>query len=105
MQRFSQMSENELQLEIERLTREIKEAKQEGREQELPILEQKANIARSYLIDPATIETGCWYSVEGQSAHFYTEYINGVMAWGTWENSPVKVAVPLAVLKKKIFKS
>lgn len=105
MQKFSQMSEKDLQLEIERLTREIKEAKHKGKDYELPVLEQKANIARSYLIDPATIETGCWYTIEGQGTHFYVDNLNGVMAWGTWEHSPVKVAIPLALLEKKTSRS
>ncbi|MBA4602163.1 DUF1811 family protein [Thermoactinomyces mirandus] len=105
MQRFSQMSKKDLQLEIEHLTRKIEEAELKGMDHELPVLEQKRNIARSFLIDPAAIQSDCWYTVEGQNTHFYVEYVNGIMAWGTRENSPVKVAIPLALLAKKISKS
>lgn len=102
MQRFSQMSKDALEMEIERLNREKQKAKDQGLDTQLAILEQKINLARSYLIDSSTVQTSCWYQVEGKNIPFYVEYLNGVMAWGNWEHSGEKAAVPLALLEKPV---
>lgn len=102
MQRFSQMSKDALEMEIQRLNQEMQKAKDQKMDTQLAILQQKINIARSYLIDPENIQTSCWYQVEGNNIPFYVEYLNGVMAWGTWENSHEKEAVPLALLEKPV---
>jgi len=100
MQRFSQMSKDALEMEIKRLIRKKQKAKDQGMDTQLAILQQKINIARSYLIDPENIQTSCWYQVKGKNIPFYVEYLNGVMAWGAWENSAEKTAIPLALLEK-----
>lgn len=99
MTRFSQMSKDELIDEIKKLEQEEKEAVQSGWEFQAAVLKQKKNLARSYLIDPKTIQTGELYQVEDHEGLFRVAYINGVMAWGSWEGSREEIAFPLSTLK------
>lgn len=101
MKRYSQMTKTELEQEIKRLEREEQQALQKSLESEAIILRQKRNIARSYLIDPSTITPGKTYRVEGYVGLFTVEYLNGIMAWGTWEGSSEKVAYPIALLMEQ----
>lgn len=105
MKRYSQMTKEELEQEIKRLEQEEKQARQKSLESEALILRQKRNIARSYLIDPSAISPGKKYHVEGYAGLFTVEYVNGIMAWGTWEGSTEKVAYPLALLMEQNEKS
>jgi hypothetical protein len=98
MARFSQMSKDQLMNEIKRLEQEYHAAEKEGWEFQAAMLQQKIRIARSYLIDPSSIQIGKLYEVEGQTGKFLVKYLNGVMAWGSWEGSSEEVALPLAVL-------
>jgi len=100
MKRFSQMNPEELKAEIERLHREWEKAQNHGQESEATILKQKWNLARSYLINPQDIVIYQWYEVEGNAQRFYVKYLNGIMAWGHFENQErEESAVPLACLK------
>jgi hypothetical protein len=95
------MTKEELEKEIRRLEQEEQEARKKGWDFQAAMFKQKKNIARSYLIDPATIRPGTWVEVEEYDEKFHVDYLNGVMAWGRWEDSAEKVAIPLAVIKTK----
>jgi hypothetical protein len=96
---FSRMSKEELHREIRRLEQEEKEALRQGWESQVAILRQKVRLARSYLIDPSTVQTNAWYEVEAMPGRFFVRYLNGVMAWGHWEGSKEEMAYPIAALK------
>ncbi|WP_124728292.1 DUF1811 family protein [Staphylospora marina] len=98
---YSQLTPRQLQAEIARLEREEREAEQEGLPSKAAVARQKKNMARSYLMDPATIRTGTWYRLEDEDSRFFVERVLGVMAWGTREGSRVEEAVPIAVLKEE----
>ncbi len=95
MKRYSQMTPEELNFEIKKLETEHKQISVES---EMMILEQKLNLARSYLLDPNTIQLDSWYHVTGKSGLFHVAYLNGVFAWGTMENSTEQVAFPISLL-------
>lgn len=97
--RFSEMSKEELDREIHQLEKKQQEAQQQGIESEASMYKQKKNIARSYLIDPQSIQIGEHYHIEEQEGVFVVSYVNGVMAWGHWIESDERIAFPLATLK------
>jgi hypothetical protein len=100
MKRYSEMSREELLAEMQRLREEGMKKHQSGllTESELQVLEQKYYLAKSYLMDPGEIELERHYKVEGEEEPFFVEYLNGVMAWGTFPSSTEKVAVPIGRL-------
>lgn len=99
MMRYSQMTKDELLQEIERLEDEQKASLREGWESQADMLKQKRNLARSYLVDPTTIILNQFYHVEEHDRLFRVVYLNGVMAWGHWEDSTEEVALPIAILQ------
>ncbi|WP_141201717.1 DUF1811 family protein [Paludifilum halophilum] len=98
MIRYSQMAREELLEEIERLRREEERARRQSMTGELDVLRQQIRFARSYLTDSATIQPGGVYDVEGETTRFRVDYLNGVMAWGTFEGSREKAAVPIGIM-------
>ncbi|MFC7439859.1 DUF1811 family protein [Laceyella putida] len=98
--RFSQMDKETLTETIRQLEREEQLAREHGLESQAAIFKQKRHLARSYLIDPATIALKQWYAVEEETRRFFVDSLNGVMAWGNWEGTDETVAIPLARLKK-----
>ncbi|GAA5346906.1 DUF1811 family protein [Planifilum fimeticola] len=99
MRLFSDMNREELRREIERLEREMRQARRNGLVSELEILRQRINLAKSYLTDPERIRPGLSYEVEGSDKPFFVEYLRGVMAWGHWEGETESVALPIGILK------
>ncbi|AUS09883.1 hypothetical protein C1X05_14330 [Laceyella sacchari] len=97
--RFSEMDKETLTETIRQLEQEEKWAREHGLDSQVNIISQKRKLARSYLVDPATIPPKRWYAVEGETRRFYVDYLNGVMAWGNWEGTEELIALPLAVLK------
>jgi hypothetical protein len=99
VKRYSQMTPEELTNTIEELETQLKEANKNKLESNAAILNQKINLAKSYLIDPKTFKTGWKYEIKGQSGLFQVEYLNGIYAWGTFEGKAEKEAFPLSLLK------
>lgn len=99
MKLFSQMSEEELRLEIERLQLEEARARRFGMTSEAEVLRQRRALARSYLTDATRIRTGDVYEVEDHPNRFHVEKINGVMAWGKWEGRWETVAIPISLIR------
>jgi hypothetical protein len=81
--RYSQMTVHELQQEISQLNEKARKAEQMGMVSEYAVLERKAIMAKSYLIDPITIKENELYEIEGDpGSYFKVQYLNGVFAWG-----------------------
>jgi hypothetical protein len=81
--RYSQMTVHELQQEISQLNEKARKAEQMGMVSEYAVLERKAIMAKSYLIDPSTIKENELYEIEGDpGSYFKVQYLNGVFAWG-----------------------
>ena len=93
MKRFSEMTEDELQAEIERLANAMEASRLEG---ERDVLRQKWLMARSYVAKRRPFPPGR-YRVEGTEDIFTLRYVNGVMGWGVDGNGE-EAALPLAVL-------
>jgi hypothetical protein len=99
--RYSQMSEYELQQEISQLNEKARKAEQMGMVSEYAVLERKAVMAKSYLIDPSTIKVNELYEIEGApGSYFKVQYLNGVFAWGfRVGGSTEEEALPISMLK------
>ncbi|MEI5908551.1 YfhH family protein [Bacillus spongiae] len=99
--RYSQMSENELRQEIASLKEKARKAEQLGMINEFAVLERKANMAESYLIDPADFKKGEIYEIKGSPGEYFKiDYLNGVFAWGfRLSGSNVEEALPISLLK------
>lgn len=99
MIQYSKMSREELHEEIQRLEEEENRIRRYSMPGEEAVIRQKINFAKSYLIDPDTVQPGEEYEVEGESRLFEVEYLRGVMAWGRWEDESILSAVPIGILK------
>ncbi|PTM56528.1 DUF1811 family protein [Desmospora activa] len=98
MRHFSRMSTEEVKREIQRLEQAKVQAQRSSQVGELAVIQRQIQFALSYLRDPAEISPGHWYRVEGEEALFQVDYLNGVMAWGTYEGSSIQEAVPIGIL-------
>ncbi|SFS31205.1 DUF1811 family protein [Marininema halotolerans] len=98
MQQFSRMSREELQTEIDRLKEAEDQARRSSMIGEEAVIQQQIRLAKSYLTDPDTIHPGTHYKVEGEKSLFLVEYLNGVMAWGTFVDRRIREAVPIGIL-------
>ncbi|MFB6468358.1 YfhH family protein [Cytobacillus sp. Hz8] len=100
--RFSEMTPYELQQEIAKLNEKARKAEQMGMVNEFSVLERKAVMAKSYLLNPADFKSGEIYEVEGDPlAYFKIDYINGVFAWGfRLQGKDKEEALPISMLKK-----
>lgn len=99
MKRYSQMIPEELTHTIKELEKQLAEAEKHKLESNAAILRQKVTLAKSYLIDPKTIQLGSKYEVEGKNSLFQVDYLNGIYAWGMLEGKMEKEAFPLSLLK------
>lgn len=100
--RYSEMSPHELRQEIARLKEKARKAEQMGMVNEYAVLERKAAMAKSYLLNPVDFKTGEIYEIEGSpGSYFKIEYLEGVMAWGFRLGGDKKQeALPISMLKK-----
>ncbi|HYK74925.1 MAG TPA: YfhH family protein [Pseudoneobacillus sp.] len=98
--RYSQMSTYELQQEISQLNEKARKAEQLGMVNEFAVLERKAIMAKSYLIDPSTIKENEVYEIEGDPGiYFKVQYLNGVFAWGfRIGGNSAEEALPISML-------
>jgi hypothetical protein len=99
--RYSQMSTYELQQEISQLNEKARKAEQMGMVNEFAVLERKAIMAKSYLIEPSTIKENELYEIEGApGSYFKVQYLNGVFAWGfRVGGNTEEEALPISMLK------
>lgn len=100
--RYSEMTPAELQAEIATLAEKAKKAEQMGMINEFAVLERKAVMAKSYLLDPEDFHSGERYEIVGDPGDYFTiDYMNGVFAWGYRDSgSQEEEALPIALLKK-----
>ncbi|UOF91636.1 YfhH family protein [Fodinisporobacter ferrooxydans] len=107
MKRYSEMTREEIQLEMQRLREEGMKKHQSGllSESELQVLEQKFYLAKSYLVDPKTIVIHGEYRVEGQEEDFCVDHLHGIMAWGNFVSSKEQIAIPIGRLGQMIRRS
>ncbi|MDR6225741.1 DUF1811 family protein [Desmospora profundinema] len=95
---YSRMSAEELKREMERLKQEETRARRASMTGEMAVIERQIQFVRSYLRNPAEIKPGLRYRVEGETIPFHVNDLNGVMAWGTYEGSPIQEAIPIGIL-------
>lgn len=100
MKKMSEMTKEELQMEMQRLWALAKKKERAGFISEANVLEQKFYLAKSYTMDPAQIEVGARYRVAGEEGLFTVEYLNGIFAWGTLETDHEKRGFPIGRLEK-----
>lgn len=102
--RFSQMTVDELNFEIEYNTDQARKAKQLGRVNEVAVFEQKVVMAKSYLLNPEDYLSGEEYEVIGEpGTTFKIDYMNGVFAWGYRVGGNMdEEALPIARLGNKV---
>jgi len=97
--RYSEMTLTELDMEIARLQKEGERSLAQGMVNELQILERKYYMAKSYLISPVTIPKGFVTSVENENGSFVIDRMEGVMAWGKFQDCSEERAFPVAMLQ------
>jgi len=101
--RYSEMTMYELQQEIVKLNEKARKAEQLGMINEFAVLERKAVMAKSYLLDPEDFKPGDIYEIEGDpGSYFKIDYMNGVFAWGFRLNgNKTDEALPISLLIKQ----
>jgi Protein of unknown function (DUF1811) len=98
--RFSEMTESEIRAEIASLRAKAQKAEQMGMVSEYAVHERKIAIAKCYLMDPATIESGKEYGIQGDpGSTFSVLYLNGIFAWGYKNKQSNLEALPISVLE------
>jgi hypothetical protein len=93
IRRYSEWSPEELTEELERLERAMEQAESPA---QTDVLRQKYYMAKAYLLKDRPFPQGI-YRVEGRQETFALERLNGIMAWGRWENGE-EGAVPISAL-------
>jgi hypothetical protein len=102
LKRYSEYTKYELQQEIAALHEKARKAEQMGIVNEFAVLERKAIMAKSYLLNPDDFHPGEIYQIEGDpGAYFKIDYMNGVFAWGhRLRNGEEQEALPISMLKE-----
>lgn len=101
--RYSEMTKEEIQQEINRLTEEARKAEQLGIVNEFAVLERKIVMAKAYLMNPSDFKPGEVYEIEGDPGHtFEISYMNGTFAWGYRNNSKEIEAFPVSMLGNQL---
>ncbi|MBN6888288.1 uncharacterized protein DUF1811 [Cytobacillus horneckiae] len=100
--RYSDMGEYELKQEIASLKEKGRKAEQLGMVNEFAVLERKAIMAQSYLLNPKDYLPGEIYQIAGDpGTYFKIDYMNGVFAWGyRLDGDKAEEALPIAMLIK-----
>jgi hypothetical protein len=99
--RFSEMSEIEIKAQVADLRAKAQKAEQMGMVSEYAVYERKIAIAKSYLMDPSTIERGKEYGIQGDpGSTFSVLYLNGIFAWGYKNKQSNLEALPISVLEQ-----
>ncbi|WP_019242937.1 MULTISPECIES: YfhH family protein [Bacillus] len=100
--RYSAMTRYELQQEISHLHEKARKAEQLGIVNEFAVLERKAILAKSYLLNPDDFTPGVIYSIQGDpGSYFKIEYMNGVFAWGyRLSGNGKEEGIPISMLEE-----
>lgn len=94
------MSREELLREVDRLRKELAIRQDQGLFNAAAVLEQKINMALSYLQkDDNAIQIGQTYRVDGYPGQFRVRRLKGIMAWGTFDKETEERAFPINLLK------
>ncbi|MFX3619273.1 MAG: YfhH family protein [Sporolactobacillus sp.] len=97
--RFSEMTPSELATQIGRFTDHARKAEQMGMINEFLVYERKIDMAKAYLMDPASFHPGETYLVDDQP--FTIDYMKGNFAWGKFLNGDDQQhAYPISLLKR-----
>ncbi len=99
--KYSEMTEHELRGEIGRLREKARKAEQLGILNEFAVYQRKMVMAQSYMVDPATIEPGEIYRIDGDEGMFFqVDYLKGHFAWGyRLGGARSDEALPISMLK------
>lgn len=99
--RYSTMTEYELKQEIAALKEKARKAEQLGILNEFAVLERKAIMAQSYLLDPKQYKPGAIYAIHNDpGSYFKIDYLNGVFAWGYRLKGEKRLeAMPISMLE------
>lgn len=96
---YSEMTREELQMELDKLRDQGQKAFDEENWPEYEVLMTKWYLAKSYLIRPtANIEIGRSYRLTEELDQLTVSKLEGVMAWGILMSNGREKAVPLAML-------
>ncbi len=97
--KFSEMTSEQLQMEMDKLQSDGQRAHDEGRWSEYNVLMTKWYLAKSYL-NRGTIklEIGRMYDLAEEYDRLTVTKLVGVMAWGIRESTAAEDAVPIAML-------
>ncbi|WP_047981081.1 YfhH family protein [Ornithinibacillus contaminans] len=107
--RYSDLSVEQLRMEIGKLKEQAQKAEQLGNVSEVAVYERKMQVALSYTLNPGDYEAEATYELRNDPGHrFKINYINGVFAWGHRVNLLDEVyekeeAIPISLLSKKIM--
>ncbi|KGX88128.1 YfhH family protein [Pontibacillus litoralis] len=112
-QRYSDMTVEQLRDVVSKLTEQARKAEQMGMVNEYAVYQRKIQMAKSYMVNPATFSKGDVYEIEGSPAvYFEIQYMNGIFAWGrrkdengTWlevQGAEEYEALPISMLGNKI---
>lgn len=94
------MTESEIRAEIASLRAKAQKAEQMDMVSEYAVHERKIAMAKCYLMDPATIESGKEYGIQGDpGSTFSVLYLNGIFAWGYKNKQSNLEALPISVLE------
>lgn len=99
--KYNDMTEYELTTEIANLREKARKAEQLGMISEFAVYQRKMTMVESYLIDPASIEPGEIYRIEGDEGMFFqVDYLKGRFAWGHRLGGKLaEEALPISMLK------
>lgn len=106
--RYSDYTVEQLRDEVGKLKEKVQKSEQLGELNKMAIYERKMQIAMSYMMNPADIEKGKIYQLNGDPGHtFQVNYVNGVMAWGhrinlLKEKYEREEAIPIALLGDQV---
>lgn len=100
--RLSDMSREELLVEMDRLKQQGQELFDADNLEEAMVVRTRWYLAASYLMNPNEIEIGTQYFVEGEPEGLFTvTHLDGVMAHGLMTGKPFSVAYPISMLSKE----
>ena len=88
-------------LKLEDLREKSIKAEQLGILNEYAVYQRKVVMAQSFLVDPATIEPGEIYRIDGdEGMFFHVDYLKGRFAWGyRLGGERADEALPISMLK------
>lgn len=107
--RYSDLSIEQLRVEIGKLKEQAQKAEQLGNVSEVAVYERKMQVALAYTLNPGDFEADHIYELRTDPGHrFKINYINGVFAWGHRINLLNEIyekeeAIPISLLGKKIM--